>query len=401
MVELVPDRLLHEALRLVCGKPVLGLPLELGILDEDREQGTRAAHYVVRGDLIGLFQPDQLAMGAKTFRKRRAETLFVRAAHGGGHGVAEALAEAVMLAEPVVGEGHGPFDRAHASVALHPPGKGVGDELGVSLHLRQPVGEPAGEGEHGFGRNIGPLDQMGRTLPADLHAAAQEGLRPSHREETRGLDHAAAEDLVVGLETNGSSAPVLNRPEILDGALGQTSRINLTPELAVARHLDDQFFRERVHDGDADPVKTAGGLVGLVGKLAAGVQRGEHHFERGLVRKFRVRVDRNAAAVIGDGDIALVVEAHLDAVGVAGHRLVHGVVEHFGEEVVQGALVGAADIHARTFAHRLQPFEHLDGGGVVSGALRTAGGRCAGGGFRRGLGSGRLRLGRWGGLRFA
>ena len=47
------------------------------------------------------------------------------------------------------------------------------------------------------------------------------------------------------------------------------------------------------------------------------------------------------------------------------HCLVHGVVEHLGEEVVQSLLVGAADIHAGTPAHRLEPLEHLDVGGSI------------------------------------
>ena len=48
-----------------------------------------------------------------------------------------------------------------------------------------------------------------------------------------------------------------------------------------------------------------------------------------------------------------------------GDRLVHGVVEHLGDQVVQRPLVGAADVHARPLAHRLEPLEHLDGAGVV------------------------------------
>jgi hypothetical protein len=35
------------------------------------------------------------------------------------------------------------------------------------------------------------------------------------------------------------------------------------------------------------------------------------------------------------------------------------------KQVVQRRLVGAADIHARPAAHRLQAFEHLDGRGVI------------------------------------
>jgi hypothetical protein len=65
----------------------------------------------------------------------------------------------------------------------------------------------------------------------------------------------------------------------------------------------------------------------------------------------------------------------LDPGGVAGHRLVHGVVEDLGEQMVQRLLVGAADIHARAAAHRLQPLQHLDVGQVLHlrHAARSAG----------------------------
>ena len=59
-------------------------------------------------------------------------------------------------------------------------------------------------------------------------------------------------------------------------------------------------------------------------------------------------------------------------VAIAGHRLVHGVVEQLGDEVVQGAAVGAADIHAGAAADRLEAFEHLDLGGVVVVAAGSA-----------------------------
>ncbi len=45
---------------------------------------------------------------------------------------------------------------------------------------------------------------------------------------------------------------------------------------------------------------------------------------------------------------------------MAGDRLVHGVVEDLGREVVKRGLVGAADIHARPAPDRLQPFQNLD-----------------------------------------
>ena len=146
----------------------------------------------------------------------------------------------------------------------------------------------------------------------------------------------------------------------------------LAIELAVARDLDLELIRQRVHHRDADAVQAAGGLVDLGIEFSAGVQRRHDHFERRLVAEFRMRVDRNAAAVVGDGEQAVLVELDLDPVGVAGDRLVHGIVHHLGEEVVHRLLVGAADIHARPAAHRLQPLQHLDvGGGIARVGLKA------------------------------
>ena len=90
-----------------------------------------------------------------------------------------------------------------------------------------------------------------------------------------------------------------------------------------------------------------------------------------------MRVDRDAAAVVGDGQAVAGLERDLDAAGVAGDRLVHAVVDDLGGEVVERARVGAADIHAGAAADRLEPLEHLDRGSVV------AVGRGGGGGARK------------------
>ena len=90
-----------------------------------------------------------------------------------------------------------------------------------------------------------------------------------------------------------------------------------------------------------------------------------------LSGNLRMRVDRDAAAIVAHRDPVVGAELELDARRVAGHRLVHRIVEHLGDEMVQRALVGAADIHAGPAAHRLQPFQDLDvlGGVAVAAAL--------------------------------
>ncbi len=54
---------------------------------------------------------------------------------------------------------------------------------------------------------------------------------------------------------------------------------------------------------------------------------------------------------------------------MAGDRLVHGVIQQFGHEVMKGAVVGAADIHGRPAPDRLQALQHFDVLGGVAGLL--------------------------------
>ena len=50
-----------------------------------------------------------------------------------------------------------------------------------------------------------------------------------------------------------------------------------------------------------------------------------------------------------------------DLVGMAGQRLVDGVVDDLVDHVVQaGAVIGVADIHARPLAHGVEALEDLD-----------------------------------------
>ena len=56
----------------------------------------------------------------------------------------------------------------------------------------------------------------------------------------------------------------------------------------------------------------------------------------------------------------------VDELGVAGERLVDGVVDDLVDHVVQaGAVVGVADIHARPLAHGVEAAQHLDGIGAI------------------------------------
>ena len=123
--------------------------------------------------------------------------------------------------------------------------------------------------------------------------------------------------------------------------------------------LHRQPFGQRVDDARAHAVQTAGDLIASAAELAARVQHGVDDLERGTAR-LRLNVDRNAAAVIHNGDGVALVDRHLNFRAVARKRFVDGVIHNFIDEVMQAAHRRRADVHARALAHRLQSFEHLD-----------------------------------------
>ena len=174
-------------------------------------------------------------------------------------------------------------------------------------------------------------------------------------------------------------------PTVTSGEVGAPALERLAIERLAARYLDFQLFRQRVDDRDADAVEAAGGLIGAAVEFAARVQHRHDDFERGLLGKFRMRVDRHAAAVVEHAQIAALFERNLDEGRVASDRLVHGIVDHLGEQMVQRVGVGAANIHAGPATHRLKPLEHLDRGGGVVGFARRAAARRRLGFHRNGL----------------
>ena len=139
----------------------------------------------------------------------------------------------------------------------------------------------------------------------------------------------------------------------------------LLPQLAAVAHLDLEVAGQRVHHRDADAVQTAGHLVAAATELAARVQHGqrEGHGRQLLAGR---GVGGDAATVVLDPHPAVGLEGDHDPVAVAGQRLVDRVVHDLPDQVVQAALTGRADVHARPLAHRLEALEDLDHGGVVA-----------------------------------
>src|SRR5690606_2215714 len=74
---------------------------------------------------------------------------------------------------------------------------------------------------------------------------------------------------------------------------------------------------------------------------------------------------RDAAAVVDHADAAVGHQRHLDVVGIAREGLVDRVVDDLLYEMVQAALTGRTDVHARALANRLKSFKDSDRTSVV------------------------------------
>ena len=335
MVERVADGVLDDARGFQRGELVLGLALEFRLADEDREHGRAGGHHVIGIDLRhapGLV--DALGMVAQAPQQRHAHAALMRAALRRRDRVAIGGGKSVLdSAQP----GDGPFQRAVAAGLLHLAGE---DLIGNELLARDLGGkiilEPVGILEHRLGGHA-VAGELGRTVPANLDTAEKIGFRARHAQQPRGRKRRAmgAENLRIRLEAHLRAAPVMHLADSLERRHRMAALEDLAIQHLPARHLDLEPLRQGVDHGDADAVQAAGGLIDLRIELAARMQRGENHFERGLVREFRMRIHGDAASVVGYGQKTLGIKLDIDEAGMAGHGLVHGVVDDFGEEMVQ------------------------------------------------------------------
>ena len=207
----------------------------------------------------------------------------------------------------------------------------------------------------------------------DLHAAVEERQLLQAAVEDVVLELGVGEDLRVGLE-GGLGADAVGAADAADVAGRHAALVLLLIDVALAADLDLAPFGEEVDHGDAHAVQTAGGLIGALFELAAELQHGHHALERGEAQ-VGMLLDGDAAAVVLDRDRAVVVDRDRDLGGVAGHRLVDRVVDHFVDQVVQAADGGVGDVHARPLADVLQVAQVFEVLGavvaVVRGALQT------------------------------
>ena len=271
---------------------------------------------------------------------------------------------AAFMGVDVVGEGHdgirgigagplqGHFHGAVGVLGLEVDGL-VQGFLAVVQELHEVDDAAHGLENLGAGVAIGIGDAL--VDEDDLQAAVQEG----HLAETGGqgvvvVHRGLGEDVGVGPEGD-RGARVLGFADLMQLGLGLAMiEVDLV-FYAIAAHLHFHLCGKGVHNGNAHAVQTAGNFVSLATEFAAGVQNGEHDLDRGNLL-LGVLVHGNAAAVVLTGDGIVGVDGHLDGIAVPGQSLVHSVVDHLVDQVVQTAGAGGADVHARAFANSFKSF---------------------------------------------
>ncbi len=111
-------------------------------------------------------------------------------------------------------------------------------------------------------------------------------------------------------------------------------------------------------------MQTAGYLVGILVEFSAGMEHGEDDLKSALAVMGH-DVNRDTSPVVVDRYRAVPVNDNQYQVTEPGESLVYGVVHNFVDQVVQPPGIRAADVHGRTFPHRLQTFQYLDMRSIV------------------------------------
>ena len=135
--------------------------------------------------------------------------------------------------------------------------------------------------------------------------------------------------------------------------------------LAITPDGEIKADGQRIHHRHAHAMQATGHLVGVLVEFPARVQLGHDDFGGGHAF-FGVHLGGNAAAIVAHGNRPIRIEGDVHRVAMAGQRFVDGVVHHLIDHVMKPrAVIGVADIHARTLAHGIKALEDLDAVGAI------------------------------------
>ncbi len=357
-LELLHDQLLDRHLDLGGDQLFLGLRGELGVAHFHRQHRDQAFARIV-ADRLDLFP-------------LRHALAFEVIVHGAGQRVAEPgeMGAAILLRD-VVGKAEHPFLVGIVPLQRRFDADAVLLRIDVDDGLVQRclvLVEVLDEGADAAVVLVHILAGGGFLAQHDAHAGIEEGQLAQAARQDVVVEFGLGEDLVAGIEAHHGAA-LAGLALLRQRRLGLAHAVFLVVVAAVAVDVEQQQLGQRIHHRHADTVQAAGNLVTAAAELTAGMQDGHDHFRR-RATLFLHDVDRDAAAVVHHRDAVVGVENHLHLGAIAGQGFVDGVVHHLEHHVVQaGAVIGVADVHARSLTDRVQALEDLDAAGVVAGVV--------------------------------
>ena len=346
------DRGLDQRADLGVAQLCLGLALELRVLELDRDDRRETFADVFAGQvLFFLFEQALLAsVVVDGARERAAKARQVGPALGGVDVVGEGEDRVVVRRVPL----HGDFDLTVGGLVFEVDHRAM-DGVFVAVDVVDEVAHAAGVLEHG-GLALGALvDEL------DAQVLGEEGRLAQALRQHAVVVLDLFEDVGVGHEGHdvrrrgvfGELFEPFERPH------GDAALEALMPVVAVAVDVELEPRRQRVDHRDADAVQAAGDLVAGAAELAAGVQHGEHDLGGRLV-VLGHDAHRDAATVVDHDHRVVGLDGDGDAVGIAGEGFVDRVVDDLVHQMVEAARPGGADVHAGTFADRVEALEDGD-----------------------------------------
>ena len=176
------------------------------------------------------------------------------------------------------------------------------------------------------------------------------------------------EDLRIRPEGDGRAGPA-SPPAPMHLRIHRFAPLEgLRPAVAFPRHLRLQTAGQRVHHRHPHPMQPSRYGIGPLLELAPGVKGGQDGGQGRLARAGVLR-HGDAPPVVLDPAASVGQEGHNDAAGEPRHRLVHRVVHHLPDQMVETPRAGRSDVHAGPPAHGLQTRQDLDVLGVVTRCL--------------------------------
>ena len=345
--ELILDDAGHECGGLSRRQTLLGLTGELRLLHLGREHVAHAIPHIFRRELQSLRQKiAEFAELADRIGETQAQAIHVRAALRRRNQIDVALLDASTVVDA---PGNRPL-RAFL-FALDAAAEHLGrQKLGLAERFAQILVHAAG---------VEPFLSLARLLDEERHlqARAQHGFRLENVLQPRNRERHGFEKLRIGPEAHRRTGVVLAYVSH-DLQLRTDFAVLERDVVFLAAALDPalEVLRQRVHDRHADAVQAAGELVVLIGELTARMQARENQLDAAHLL-LRMDVDRHAASIVGHRERAILVDSHVDALGMTGQRFVDGVVDDFVSQMIGPTRLR---VHAGTSAYGIEAAENFD-----------------------------------------